>query len=74
MEKEFNLSEKIMLMRNGIPEYNPDGDYIEIYDVEEFIKRLKEEIMNLDGKFLADKRTMEAAIMEIDKLAGEKLI
>ena len=58
MEKEFNLSEKIILYNYAI----------EVDDVKEFINKLKEEFRYsalFTGKFI---------IKEIDKLAGEELI
>jgi len=61
MEKEFNLSEKI------IKHDNPTG-FFEFDDVKEFIKRLKD-------KFRGTKNISYAVSYcqrEIDKLAGEK--
>lgn len=57
-KKEFNLSEKI----------DEKEQCIEVFDVKEFIKLLKEEI-GVWGKIPNHK-----VIDKIDKLAGEKLI
>ena len=65
MEKEFNLSEKIgeVVDRTGWERY-----VIPTKDIKEFIKRLKEDIKDLD---MID---LDFIIMTIDKLAGSKLI
>jgi len=61
MKKEFNLSEKEYKM------FNENG--FKTKDVKEFIKKLKEEIL---GK--ANPITIARIYLDIDKLAGEKLI
>ena len=64
LPEEFNLSEKI----NNIHNYS-DGD-IQVTDIKEFIKRLKEEIVNpieYQCGCCCDNEK------RIDKLAGDKL-
>ena len=58
---EFNLSEKETI----------DGEFNEVFharDVKEFIKRLKQNIIVIEGL------NFKAIEKEVDKLAGEKLI
>jgi len=69
MKKEFNLSEKIVVAKNG--ELEVEGlDYLWLKDVKEFIKLLKE----LGKHRLENKRDFEMYCEDINKLAGEKLI
>ncbi len=66
MEKEFNLSEKIV----EVSHYdNPWREHLFVKDVKEFIKLLKEKF-NDDGEYYYYKEIEE----EIDKLAGDDLI
>ena len=64
MEKkiEFNLSEKI------IEEDYYDCPFLVVVDVKEFIRRLKEEIINPKEWY-----GITEALKSLDKLAGEKL-
>ena len=65
---EFNLSEKI---RYGeLDSYAISKDWIQITDVKEFIKRLKEEIENEEFTYTDD---LDRLFPIIDKLAGDKL-
>ena len=69
MEKqEFNLSEKII--NNN---FNDSGDFLDIEDVKEFIKLLKEEIYNFPS-INYHQPDEDDIIKIIDKLSGEKLI
>ena len=66
MEKEFNLSEKI----DNLP--MPYQTVINVKDVKEFIKRLKENFKK--NQYLCFNSIMEEEIdKEIDKLSGDKL-
>jgi len=64
MEKDFNLSEKIIQKANG-------HNFVEDTNIKEFIKRLKEEIERVRPH---DCNGFDRAIILnlIDKLAGEK--
>ena len=71
MDREFNLSEKVVQVRgdftNWIKGYRED-------DVKEFIKRLKEEIIeNKDDDYYIEMGVNEFKEI-INKLAGDKLI
>ena len=65
--KEFNLSEKIK--HNRISNYCV-GDLIFVSDVKDFIKRLKDFVVNHQNLKLD---CVEDLLNEIDKLAGERL-
>jgi len=71
MEKEFKLSEKIgkMKIHNDKEEYQGMIDFIQIKDVKEFIKKLKEEFQ-ITGIWRFESTEI---IDKIDKLAGEEL-
>ena len=64
MEKEFNLSECILKP--------PRSDWINIYDVKEFIKRLKECLQHKN--YTEELVDLDDIFNLIDKLAGDKLI
>ena len=77
-KKEFNLSKKKHYSEDDISMlgFHSSMTFLDIEDVREFIKRLKEELLehcinNEDGRVC-----MECARDEfiIDKLAGDKLI
>jgi len=83
MEKEFNLSEKLIMRQSTFP----NRDWLWADDIKEFIKRLKEEICCLylfskdsnweelegGGSILKDDKIQKELEEKIDKLAGEKL-
>ena len=63
--KEFNLSEKI---QTGFYDAKPQPYFIDVKDVQEFIRLLKENLINNWGRQHCD------YLFEIiDKLAGSKL-
>ena len=69
--KEFSLSEKIFERRNLI-----DKDLLKVKDVKEFIKRLKE---CFNGAYIHNEQgvkvlALDFVIMNLNKLAGDKLI
>ena len=66
--KEFNLSEKIV--ESGDREEQPD--YIDVPDVKEFIRRLKEEIVLKEQHIEIDCK--DVLCEEIDKLSGKELL
>lgn len=68
MKNEFNLSDKIW---NGKESVGEGGDAIDVEDVKEFIKRLKESI-RLDD--CITKFEMNVTFDIIHGLAGEKLL
>lgn len=77
MKTEFNLSEKIKEDEEILKEIElnkiilqRDYDFIQIKDVKEFIKRLKEEFKTPYGTI---ETTTKDVFEIIDKLAGDKL-
>ena len=71
MEKEFNLSEKIMYkVVSGRGGYLVRIYFADIKDIKEFIKIIKEEIFQIVGMGGLRSRRVDAVI---DKLAGPKL-
>ena len=70
MTEKFCLSDKIEKMYN-YTHYSKDTFMIDIDEVREFIKELKEEVANYG---YIDNEDVIALHSEIDKLAGEKLI
>jgi hypothetical protein len=74
MTEEFNLSEKIIILNEGIntikvKDYCP---LIHTEDVKEFIRRLKEEVKDQNNRYFGD-ISMIDIFETMDKLAGEKL-
>lgn len=69
MTEQFNLSDKVNQYGYN-DDGTPDSDILEVDDVKEFIKKLKEEIDNLLA-FESNKKIVANQI--IDKLAGERL-
>jgi uncharacterized protein with ACT and thioredoxin-like domain len=74
--KEFNLSEKIAytedyVLKNSEKDVHPAVvmEVLEVEDVKEFIKRLKEELFKCDAV-----NNEEPVFNIIDKLAGDKLL
>lgn len=66
-EQEFNLSDKII----------PEGYYIKIEDVKEFIWRLKEELLCHDRNVYEKidiNNFIDELLQKINVLAGDKLV
>jgi len=86
MEKEFNLSDKIIELSHnlGTGESNEEFEIFKRSDVKEFIRLLKEEMHRrarivLEGTLMSSteltmlEKEEKSLISIIDKLAGEKL-
>ena len=73
MKKEFNLSDKITfdLFKKGYEDEEP-VEGLDVRDVKEFIKRLKENIPNNEAWYGIGGKKM--ILDEIDKLAGSSLV
>jgi hemerythrin superfamily protein len=72
MEKQFNLSEKI------VQPYAFEKDFvtehINVNDVKEFIRLLKEKYRELNDKnYIGEMSPIHQLAREIDKLAGDKI-
>ena len=63
---EFNLSERVISMDYENMRLVAYGDFVNIEDVKEFIKRLKEESDN--------RKLPKWVLWKIDKLAGSELL
>ena len=69
MTEQFNLSDRVNQYGYN-DDGTPDSDILEVDDVKEFIKKLKEEIDNL---LVFENNKKIVANQIIDKLAGERL-
>lgn len=77
MDKEFNLKEKIWDGICPVPECNcfhqDEHDWLNVKDVQEFIKRLKERgLIYPYGFGDKDENVLMIRIKDIDKLSGFK--
>jgi hypothetical protein len=65
--EEFNLSEKIKSV-------SPEDFFVEVKDVKEFIKRLREEMNSIEEHDIPEQTINLSSVFQIiDKLAGETL-